>query len=149
VQPNLEVGVFTNKITTVPGLKEYSPRSNRAPLAREIFHRILKDLPPGIPAKDSSSRSKVSSIYPQLPEAMETSLTAEIVHSLASIGGRENPPARLIVGFEGISSVKEKLKTVSEELEDFIEVSEQVDIPREGGENDDQEPDDQSEDEDK
>jgi hypothetical protein len=65
---------------------------------------------------------------------MEAQLTAEIVHSLASIGGRENPPGRLIVGFEGILSVKEKLKTVSEELEDFIEVSEWVDMPREEGE---------------
>jgi len=69
---------------------------------------------------------------------MESSLTAEVVHSLASIGGRENPPARLIVGFEGIASVKEKLKTVSEELEDFIEVSVQVDIPHEEGDGEDQ-----------
>lgn len=137
VQPNLEVGVLTNKITTVPRLQDYSPRSNRAPLAREILNRILKDLPPGIPAKDTISPSGVTSIYPQLPEKMQLLLTAEIVHSLASIGSRENPPARLIVGFEGISTVKEKLKTVSEELEDFIEVSEQVDLPRDGDEDED------------
>jgi hypothetical protein len=140
VQPNLEVGVLTNKITTVPRLQEYSPRSNRAPLAREILHRISKDLPPAIPAKDTKSPSGVTSVYPDLPQNMQSLLTAEIVHSLASIGGRENPPARLIVGFEGIASVKEKLKTVSEELEDFIEVSEQVDIPREGDDDDDDDP---------
>ena len=35
------------------------------------------------------------------------------------------------MGFEGTSSVKEKLKTVSEELEDFVESSIAVDILRE------------------
>ena len=56
------------------------------------------------------------------------SLVAETVHAITAIGGHENPPARHIVGFEGITSVKEKLKTVSEELEDFVEVSCAVDI---------------------
>ena len=32
------------------------------------------------------------------------------------------------MGFEAVASVKEKLKTVSEELEDFVEVSAAVDI---------------------
>lgn len=32
------------------------------------------------------------------------------------------------MGFEAVASVKEKLKTVSEELEDFVEVSCAVDI---------------------
>lgn len=52
----------------------------------------------------------------------------ETVHALTAIGGHENPPARHIVGYEGVASVKEKLKTVSEELEDFVEVSCAVDI---------------------
>lgn len=52
----------------------------------------------------------------------------ETVHALTAIGGHENPPARHIVGYEGVNSVKEKLKTVSEELEDFVEVSCAVDI---------------------
>ena len=34
----------------------------------------------------------------------------------------QNPPARHIVGQEGVIAVKEKIKTVSEELEDFVEV---------------------------
>lgn len=55
-------------------------------------------------------------------------MLAETINAIAAIGGHENPPARHIVGFEGIASVKEKLKTVSEELEDFIEVSCAVDI---------------------
>jgi hypothetical protein len=76
--------------------------------------------------------STVSSIYPQIPKSMESSLLAETVHALTVVGGHDNPPARLIIGFEGVESVKEKLKTVSEELEDFFEVSEQVDIVRVG-----------------
>ena len=52
--------------------------------------------------------------------------------AIAAIGGHDNPPARHIVGFEGVESVKEKLKTVSEELEDFLEVSGAVDIGCEG-----------------
>ena len=56
---------------------------------------------------------------------------AETVHAIAAIGGHDNPPARHIVGFEGVASVKEKLKTVSEELEDFVECSGAVDIEKE------------------
>ena len=47
---------------------------------------------------------------------------------LTAIGGHENPPTRHIVGFEGSIAVKEKLKTVTEELEDFVEASVAVDI---------------------
>lgn len=38
------------------------------------------------------------------------------------------------MGYEGVASVKEKLKTVSEELEDFVECSAGVDIEGEVGE---------------
>lgn len=62
---------------------------------------------------------------------MKSTLIAETLHALTAIGGHENPPARHIVGFEGVASVKEKLKTVSEELEDFVEASAAVDIERE------------------
>ena len=59
---------------------------------------------------------------------MASALPAETVHALVAVGGHENPPGRHIVGFEAVASVKEKLKTVSEELEDFVEVSAAVDI---------------------
>ena len=59
---------------------------------------------------------------------MRQSLLGEVIHAITAIGGHENPPARHIVGFEAVGSVKEKLKTVSEELEDFVEVSNGVDI---------------------
>lgn len=127
VQPSLEVSVFTNRITSVPSMPDYSPGSNHAPLSRQIFSRLLESLGP-----DSASlnNENITSLYPPLAPPMLEKLVAETVHALEAIGGHENPPARLIVGFEGIASVKEKLKTVSEELEDFVEVSEQADVPR-------------------
>jgi hypothetical protein len=59
---------------------------------------------------------------------MLESLLAETIHALTAIGGNDNPPARHIVGFEAVSAVKEKLKTMSEELEDSVEVSCAADI---------------------
>jgi hypothetical protein len=94
----------------------------------------MKNISPGNEPSDAESleSSTVSSIYPRISKSMESHLIAETVHALSVVGGHDNPPARLIIGFEGIASVKEKLKTVSEELEDFFEVSEQVDILRGG-----------------
>lgn len=69
-------------------------------------------------------------MQPPLGTAHSERLTAETVHAIMAIGGHENPPSRHIVGQEGIASVKEKLKTVSEELEDFIQSSLAVDIPQ-------------------
>jgi hypothetical protein len=74
------------------------------------------------------STKQLSTLTPNLPGQMLDSFVAETVHALIAIGGHENPPARHIVGFEGIASVKEKLKTVSEELEDFVDCSNAVDI---------------------
>jgi len=56
-------------------------------------------------------------------------LLAETVNAITAIG---NPPARHIVGYEGVASVKEKMKTISEELENFVEVSCAVDLDEEG-----------------
>jgi len=69
------------------------------------------------------SAPTVVSLYPPLSVSHLELLTAETIHAITAIGGHDNPPARHIVGVEGVASVKEKLKTVSEELEDFIECS--------------------------
>ncbi|KAF1831694.1 short chain dehydrogenase/reductase family protein-like protein [Decorospora gaudefroyi] len=81
---------------------------------------------------DLLSSDTVHSLYAPLPMAVRSSLIAETVHALTAIGGHDNPPARHIVGTEGVMAVKEKLKTTSEELEDFIEVSGAVDIAQRG-----------------
>ncbi|KAF2728348.1 short chain dehydrogenase/reductase family protein-like protein [Polyplosphaeria fusca] len=158
VQANMEVNVLTNRMTSVPPLPEYSQAENPAPFAREIFSALLDKLDPnsnfsafadgksptdsggsttspdatiGEPTMgDLLSSDTVNSLYIPLPSVVKSSLIAETVHALTAIGGHDNPPARHIVGFEGVTAVKEKLKTTSEELEDFIEVSNAVDIAR-------------------
>ncbi|KAF2267602.1 short chain dehydrogenase/reductase family protein-like protein [Lojkania enalia] len=157
VQANMEVNVLTNRITSVPPLSEYTPAENPAPLAREIFSGLLDKLDPPISALmdgksptgststtspdaailepsigDLLSSDTVTTLYAPLPPVVKSSLIAETVYALTAIGGHDNPPARHIVGFEGVIAVKEKLKTTSEELEDFIEVSSAVDIARSG-----------------
>jgi hypothetical protein len=155
VQANMEVNVLTNKMTSVPPMNEYLQAENPAPLARDIFSGILDKLDrlnnpsaafdinsptdsmsttsPDATLHEPSmgdllSSDTVTSLYAPLPAVVKSSLIAETVHALTAIGGHDNPPARHIVGFEGVTAVKEKLKTTSEELEDFIEVSNAVDI---------------------
>ncbi|KAK7540009.1 uncharacterized protein J3D65DRAFT_693882 [Phyllosticta citribraziliensis] len=151
VQPNIEVNVLTNRITSAPPMPEYAPDVNPAPLARDMFSGLLDKIdtrsagiaqapsPTGdiddlsfgnTPQSvgDMLSSPNIASLYPMLDPGVRAGLIAETVHALTAIGGHDNPPARHIVGFEGVASVKEKLKTVSEELEDFTEVSSAVDI---------------------
>lgn len=156
VQANMEVNVLTNRITSVPPMQEYLQEENPAPLAREIFSGLLDKLeridnprqtfeakspdststtsPDGFIHEptmgDLLSSDTVTSLYAPLPSGLKSSLIAETVHALTAIGGHDNPPARHIVGTEGVTAVKEKLKTTSEELEDFIEVSNAVDIAK-------------------
>ncbi|EEP78685.1 conserved hypothetical protein [Uncinocarpus reesii 1704] len=166
LQCNIEIGILSNLVTSVPPLYPiYSRSINHAPLFRGIMNDILSRLP-GIsghvetpvqspmsgpsPASLSStstgnpethherssvdsdlyplSAGNIVSLYPPLSPAHLDVLTAETIHAITAIGGHENPPARHIVGAESVASVKEKLKTVSEELEDFIACSSAVDI---------------------
>lgn len=132
IQANMEVNVLTNKITAAPALPQYNPENNHAPLCRSTIGGILDRL-----AAFDDPRSKHPSklpqtatvpLYPKLPASMKSVILAETLNAITAIAGHENPPARHIVGHEAVSSVKEKLKTVSEELEDFAEVSSAVDI---------------------
>lgn len=193
VQPNMEIGILTNRIISVPPMAEYAPDANPAPFAREIFAGLLDklegavmpdeevgedgkrrsksfsqlsaasgavgwsgvegmmdvdqtpgsaktvsdevfDMGSGLTTGDLLSSPSITGLYAPLSPAMQTNLVAETVFAIAAIGGHDNPPARHIVGVEGVASVKEKLKTVSEELEDFIEVSSAVDFAKEDGE---------------
>ncbi|TVY47249.1 Retinol dehydrogenase [Lachnellula occidentalis] len=127
VQPNKEIPVLTNKIIFAPQLPQYESSNNPAPSLRDILTNVVNTNPE---TKISSRENKtdIVSRYPNLPSEARDRLVMETVHALTAIGGHENPPARHIVGYEGVASVKEKLKTVSEELEDFVEVSCSVDI---------------------
>ncbi|KAL8999167.1 MAG: hypothetical protein Q9169_001946 [Polycauliona sp. 2 TL-2023] len=149
VQPNLEINVLTNQITAAPQLPQYTPERNPAPIFREIIGGLL-DRVDATAMTDKSrdghsdlgkfSSTDIVSVHPQLSEGTTLQLLAETVNALAAVGGHDNPPARHIVGHEAVASVKEKLKTVSEELEDFFEVSCAVDLHRQmGGQRSDEE----------
>ncbi|OAL75481.1 hypothetical protein A7D00_1080 [Trichophyton violaceum] len=156
LQSSVEIGVLSNLITSVPPLDAYNPAQNHAPLFRRIMNSVLSQLPgfsgyarsahfpPSTQAPLSSpgsvkqeytkdndeplSASSGVSLYPPLGSEHLEMLMGETMYAVTAIGGHENPPARHIVGAESVACVKEKLKTVSEELEDFIECSCAVDI---------------------
>lgn len=132
VQPTIEIGVLTNKIISAPSMPQYLAENNPAPLFRGIIGGLLDRLDTvqrnGDREPESLAGDQIESLYPNLPPEMQSSLLAETINAITAIGGHENPPARHIVGHEGVASVKEKLKTVSEELEDFVDCSCAVDI---------------------
>ena len=132
VQPTMEIGILTNRIVFAPLLDQYAPENNPAPLSRNIINRLLagidKSQQNGNHDTSALASDQIVSLYPKLPPEMKSALLAETINVITAIGGHDNPPARHIVGHEGVASVKEKLKTVSEELEDFVEVSCAVDI---------------------
>lgn len=149
VQPDLEINVLTNPISAAPLLPQYSSSTHPAPLSRTILGQLIDrlDETKGQAAlqgqnyisqslqssgsqqpKSLSSQAEISRVNLQLPAEMQEALISETVYALAALGGHNNPPARHIVGLEAVNSVKEKLKTVSEELEDFIQASVAVDF---------------------
>ncbi|KAH8695103.1 short chain dehydrogenase/reductase family protein [Talaromyces proteolyticus] len=144
LQCSMEIRILTNLISSVPPiLPAYSSKENNAPLFRNILDGLVSRLPQAdVEAvsrthQDSSSASEqqgpfsspeVVSMYPPLSAPHLEALTSETVHAITSIGGHENPPSRHIIGQEGVAAVKEKLKTVSEELEDFVQSSYSVNI---------------------
>jgi len=128
VQPNFEVNVLSNKITSAPMMDQYAPANTTAPLSRGIIGRLLERIEGADERGPRLASDRIESLYPRLPAQMQATLLAETVNAVTAIGGHENPPARHIVGLEGVASVKEKLKTVSEELEEFVTVSCAADI---------------------
>lgn len=145
VQPNKEIQSLTNRLIFAPQIPAYAHTMNPAPSIREMLSSVLNTdpetaMPPGLDFDDFPASPTGGSIepeqgvgeiltrYPKLPPAAIDKLVGETVHALAAIGGHENPPSRHIVGAEGATAVKEKLKTVTEEMEDFVESSLAVDI---------------------
>ncbi|KAK5993691.1 Oxidoreductase BOA17 [Cladobotryum mycophilum] len=145
VQPNQEIQSLTNRLIFAPQIPAYANSFSEAPSIREMFTNVLNSNPetavPALPEMETSPISpespslepeegvgEIFSRYPKLPPAAIDKLVLETVHALTSIGGLENPPSRHIVGIEGALAVQEKLKTVTEEMEDFVEASLAVDI---------------------
>ncbi|KLU89940.1 hypothetical protein MAPG_08907 [Magnaporthiopsis poae ATCC 64411] len=155
VQPNKEIQSLTNRIVLTPQLPYYDSDVNPAPSIREMLTNVLNSHPDTSVAEQQQEQQQQQQAaavggsstggsgdggggsgggdailyrYPRLPAAALDKLVMETVHALTAIGGHENPPARHIVGFEGSIAVKEKLRTVTEELEDFVDASLAVDI---------------------
>lgn len=160
VQPNKEIQSLTNRIVLTPQLPFYDSDVNPAPSIREMLTNVLNSHPDTSVAEQQEQQQQqhhqhhqhaaavggssssgsgdgggdaILYRYPRLPSAALDKLVMETVHALTAIGGHENPPARHIVGFEGSIAVKEKLRTVTEELEDFVDASLAVDIYEPGG----------------
>lgn len=125
VQPHKEVLSLTNKIVFSPQLPYYDSDNNPAPSVRDILSNVLNM---NADTAMEPSDDEIIQRFPKLPASALDKMVQETVNALTAIGGNENPPARHIVGFEGAEAVKEKLKTVTEELEDFVEASLAVDI---------------------
>lgn len=124
VQPNKEVGVLSNKVIFAPQLPQYDSSQNPAPGLRDILCDVVGYHPEeDLDEHGERKEEGIVSRFPKLSAESADRLVMETVHALCAVGGHENPPARHIVGHEGVASVKEKLKTVSEELEDFVEAS--------------------------
>ncbi|KAI5302778.1 hypothetical protein KEM56_000365 [Ascosphaera pollenicola] len=130
VQANLEVGVLTHEIRSVPALPAYHPDVNDAPLFRWIMNSSLSRVLSSTTDDDSDPFDGVRSTYVPLPDKHIYNLLKETVHALMAIGAHPNPPTRHIVGTDGVVSVKEKLKTATEEFEDFISCSMAVDATK-------------------
>ncbi|RFU71870.1 short chain dehydrogenase reductase family [Trichoderma arundinaceum] len=145
VQPNKEIQSLTNRITFAPQIPAYASSFAEAPSVREMLTNVLNSNPdtavPANPDIDMSATSpdsvslepgeavgEIFYRYPKLPPSSIDKLVNETIYALTAIGGHENPPSRHIVGTEGALAVKEKLKTVTEEMEDFVEASLAVDI---------------------
>ncbi|GKU12982.1 cis-golgi transport protein particle complex subunit [Fusarium langsethiae] len=143
VQPNKEILSLTNRLTFAPELPAYDQYQESAPSIRDILANVLNThpdtalpyptspadygpspmSPPSISIEPDVAPGEILHRYPKLPPGAADKLVLETVHALSAIGGHENPPARHIVGHEAAVAVKEKLKTVTEELEDFVEAN--------------------------
>ncbi|KAF3925539.1 hypothetical protein ABW21_db0201136 [Orbilia brochopaga] len=74
--------------------------------------------------------------YPNISAAAQLDLVAETTKVIMAVAGKANPPARIVIGGEesgedgegGVQSVKERMKAVSEELEEFLECALSVDV---------------------
>lgn len=124
VQPSKEINVLTNKIIFAPQLEQYETRNNPAPGLRDILRNAV-NYGQDISIEDEQqgqNKNTIISRFPRLPSDARDRLVMETVHALTAIGGHEvshtlynfyslsdtlqNPPARHIVGQEGVIAVK-------------------------------------------
>lgn len=145
VQPNLEIQILTGRLIIAPQIPAYIDAYPNAPNVRDILATVLNSdeetalpevletgetpsTPDSMSLEPQLGRGEIIKRYPRLLPEVSDQLVQETIHALTAIGGLENPPSRHIVGAEAAIAVKEKLKTVTEEMEDFVDSSLAVDI---------------------
>lgn len=147
VQPSKEIQTLTSRLIFAPQIPAYEHSFDPAPSIRDMLTHVLNSHPDTVmpivspePAITPTSEEDSTSLepelgrgdlihrYPRLPASALDTLVTETLHALTSIAGHENPPSRHIVGAEAALAVREKLKTVTEEMEDFVDASLAVDI---------------------
>lgn len=108
---------------------ENEPDDAANAFARGTFSRIYAHLSPShtTPSPFTSPQTTYSPL-PPIPTPTLTPLLHETTHAILSIAGHANPPARHIVGVESVGLVKENLRRMGEELEEFLGVSGGVDF---------------------
>ncbi|RPB25351.1 NAD(P)-binding protein [Terfezia boudieri ATCC MYA-4762] len=140
VQPPIEVNVLSNPLTIFPEHPSYknppfaTSTNGRIHTPVTFMRNLISTMHPAttIPTPISPSSPPNTTPVPahHTPPTSLLSLAsilAETVHIITSISGLDDPPGRIVVGSENAEQVKERLKAVSEELEDFLEVSVSVD----------------------
>ncbi|TQS36152.1 hypothetical protein Golomagni_03403 [Golovinomyces magnicellulatus] len=127
VQASQEVMFLTNKIKVSPQLPPFENGHNSVTGVREILTNILNSHPRTAINETLRKSGEIITRYPILSDEARSTLVMETIFALLAIGGHENPPARHIVGHESCALVKEKLKNMSEELEDYVNVGSAVD----------------------
>ncbi|KAK9455591.1 hypothetical protein V1511DRAFT_498203 [Dipodascopsis uninucleata] len=94
VQPSLEATVLTAPILTAKQMEHYKHTVNAK--VRTLFNSA---------------------------EANSEYLVKDTTWAIMNIAGITNPPGRIVAGVDAIEQTKDKLRTVSEEMEDLLEIS--------------------------
>jgi hypothetical protein len=82
---------------------------------------------PSLDAYKNTSAGRIRYLIDQITELNPISAeqTARLIMKIVSV---ENPPLRIIVRKDSVDQVRDKLKTLSEELEEFERASLSVDV---------------------
>ncbi|KAI9677689.1 MAG: hypothetical protein M1817_006644 [Caeruleum heppii] len=101
-------------------------------LAYEVapFNIKVTIVQPNMEVNILTNRITFAPAMPEYTSAPSHTLLEETIHALLAIGGHPNPPSRHIVGHDAVASVKEKLQSTTEEMEEFEEVATGVDFKR-------------------
>lgn len=77
----------------------------------------------GYPADGNSTETQT---YYPTPDA---GALTEATDAILTVAGNPSPPVRVVIGQESIQLVLDRIRTISEEMEEFLETSMSADIP--------------------